>query len=824
MTDTTMSLWKKNKLKLFEKLTGPVIFTASEEFGANFLIEALDSDAIPLIWFELTEQDVGDTVAQGNRLVEAVKRRLGDLILPLGMPFAYGVDMLKSHLAFIGPVTVAASNIQFAPNLAVELLTFARQGNQVILHSADDDTELPANVQRLNEKDLRLSFDEALYLAKGSADEEEVRQIFEESGYALTAFHALLEERFGLRPLLIPSPSGPRFSPKTGPRYEGVTLIRLFAEEGSYRDALELAVERHQEQVASIIEEAGHYFHLRGMHQRLYTLLSRLSVELLDHEFTLFWLLIASFRQDEHFAVREKVEQFLSDNQAPHLRAAYAGIFLSGKEARQEAMSAYESLSTPYTCFQYGRVLTDVDRAIEIHTEGLHQAERYDRAYEKTRAAGGLANKLISKGKFRDAVYWSAWGLSQYDKAGLSDYARRLEIENNWAYAKILCGETGGIEATLTLSRRNIHLAFPDIARRLNSTLAELLLIENRAAEALLITTESLEQVPRRLIGDYSLYHVRVFLELGELEAALSVAEQACALSGSLSYAEPYATLALGMTMSFINLERAVAPLTTSLEFFSTNFDASRFIQASLYLARAYLELESAEEARQVLDNLRDVIPELSKEALHLLGGPKASFRRVNSLLSGWETPLELKLLGNPSVWLEGQEVSLTHRQLELLTVMALKNRAVTPDEMTTLFGGKLETKANIKGEVARLRKKIPISQQTYSVELDYTADFAEIIDAIEQGEYSKAFGLFKGNLLPESDVEFIREADRFIVESLRQAALKSGDPDYLLTLLDHEVDDLELAEAALASLGKQDLRHQVAQARVIKIRESWSR
>lgn len=81
---------------------------------------------------------------------------------------------------------------------------------------------------------------------------------------------------------------------------------------------------------------------------------------------------------------------------------------------------------------------------------------------------------------------------------------------------------------------------------------------------------------------------------------------------------------------------------------------------------------------------------------------------------------------------------------------------------------------------------------------------------------------MYKGGLLLESELELIREIDALILETLRQAILKSNNVGFLLSLADLMPDDLEVLEAAVALLPINDPRSSLVQAAVIRLQKTW--
>lgn len=688
------SLWFKRKRKLLEDHAGLVVFSSVERYGAAFFIHELDGEGMPLVWLELTQQDEHDPVAQGNRLVDAVKRRLSDLVLPLGMPFAYGVNMLKSHLGFMGPLTIAASNMHFAPEFAEDLLDFARTGNWVVLSfdALPEAFELPDQALLISQGDLALTLEEALHFVDGRLPEAKVVALVEATEGAFLDFMTELELLLERSGFLVPSAMGPRVLEGGAIEFESAALVRRFVKKRRFQEATELAVASAPEVLPEFIEEAGHDFHQRGMHKRLFVLLSQLPEFLYEHEFIRFWQLIAAFRVAKQVDFFESTEAYLERHEAPHLRAAFAGIFVQKERSLQEAKRAFDAHASAYTGFQYARLMTDVQASLAIHMRALEAAERSERPYEIARASGEIAKRMLEQGDYKAALTWAEWGLKHFDEAGFSDYPRRLNTINYWVYAKLLCDDTAALG--LVLEENAVHLTdvYPALALRFRSSFADYLLVKQKPSEALLLYRECLAQASRDQMGFYGLYLIRCLLELKEFEAAVAESERLLVLTKE---AHPYslhtAILAQGMVLCFTEPKLAVAPLEKSLQFFGEPRLAYLLAQAALYLAKAHYELGQVERARRILQKAKPSLAKLNKRGLHLLGGAEADFKDVFALLKGQSVPLELKFLGRKEVWLNNQLVPLSQRQVEVLAVLAIKQRPITLDELSNAFDGTLK-------------------------------------------------------------------------------------------------------------------------------------
>ena len=119
--------------------------------------------------------------------------------------------------------------------------------------------------------------------------------------------------------------------------------------------------------------------------------------------------------------------------------------------------------------------------------------------------------------------------------------------------------------------------------------------------------------------------------------------------------------------------------------------------------------------------------------------------------------------------------------------------------------------------------KGFTVTQATVSRDLaSIGARKDELAELIARGELESAVALYRGPLLPTSDVPAVKELREHLTESLRLAVLGANDPELVFALAERMGDDLELWEAA-AGLKADDPRRAVAVASVERTRRRWA-
>lgn len=183
---------------------------------------------------------------------------------------------------------------------------------------------------------------------------------------------------------------------------------------------------------------------------------------------------------------------------------------------------------------------------------------------------------------------------------------------------------------------------------------------------------------------------------------------------------------------------------------------------------------------------------------------------------------LELTVLGTPRARLDGVPVSVTPRQLEMLTVLTLHPDGLSLD---ALHAGVYEdlrvSPTTCRAEISHLRRLLGgrIGSRPYRLDLPVQTDHVRLLDDLRAGHLRAAVERFGGTLLPTSEAPAIVEHRWYLERALRQAVLTAGDPDLLFALggrLPHEV---VLHERACAVLPPHDPRHALAEARLAAAR-----
>lgn len=807
-------MWLHRLLARVQAHPGPVLIEGGEAFGAPFLIEGL-SKVQRLAWLKLTPTDAGDLIAIGNRLADAVNRALEANFLPYALPFNYHTEILKKRLPLIGPLSIVCSNPEFAPALREALLELSEVGAQVILVLNGVSPNAFHEGLHLRQEELSLTPDEAETLAGHYLTSDEQRLLWRSSGGAYLTFRNSVCRLRGVPLPYIPSPQGDLVAAGNEALVSPLLLLETLQKLGRHVEALDLAVMSMPERVAEVLDEAGPAYQQEGLLARLHLLLESLDDPYQQDEKVLEWRLVAGVNQSGYVHLLPVIEAYLKDNEAPELRARYAGVIPDPAARFTQAQRAAAGATTPLTLFQLGRVHPDGETGYAILQQSVKLAEASGRPYDVARNAGELADRLIYMGRFSEAATWSDWALQTFDRESLKDGPRRLRLLYTRATACIITGHTSGLQSILREAKDASNTAELSVATEIRAALANLELVQGHLQEAEVLATENFERSPRWRLGDVAVPLIRILLEQGKFEEALAKAKYAFALTaGEDDFISLPASLALGMVYTATQPDAASRHLSRVVE--ASNIEASFQIMAALHLVKL--------GALQVADlnlRLQELLVALSPAGFRLFCGPESAFAGVWNTLTAQHTPLRIRVLGQEEVWLNDTRLELSERALETLVLLALHPDGLTPEVLHShLYDDEDITLVAMRSAVSRLRALIPISAypDSYRITVPFTLDARECEEAIAAGNVKAALELYRGPLLAQSDAPGVRDARLFLEEQLRQSALYSGDAEALLPLAETLRDDLELWQAAHAALSASDARLPFVRAQLHRV------
>lgn len=177
------------------------------------------------------------------------------------------------------------------------------------------------------------------------------------------------------------------------------------------------------------------------------------------------------------------------------------------------------------------------------------------------------------------------------------------------------------------------------------------------------------------------------------------------------------------------------------------------------------------------------------------------------------ESRTSVRVMGGHELRRGGVLVPLALRQAEILTLLALSEHGLGPEQLhDQLHGENPVSLVTTKVEVSHLRSLLggAVTTRRYALQ-DVTTDVAELRDALRDGRVQDVARLYRGPLLPTSDSPGVREWRDVLDVAVRDVAMTSG----LQALADRMPYDLAVQEAAAGALAPGDPRAGWAKARL---------
>ncbi|MEX2536179.1 MAG: hypothetical protein WD273_11345 [Trueperaceae bacterium] len=820
--------WLDKHLKMINHPHESVIIQAGPEFGTFELLSELGSAACPLLWLDFPGGEGFDSIEQGIRLSDAIRKTFGSPLFGYGIPVDHGLALLQRHSALLGPFIVAVSGASAVPELIEKLWTLTSGSVRLVLVEPGDtaQSEAPSGISPIliTANDLRLTLEEAREFSGPSVSSSVLDQLLESSRGALVQFLFELYAWQGLPRYRGPSLKASSDAVLTD-SLTNEEVLEILVHRGKWMEALELAVHSCPERVQGIVEKAGDLFFDRGLFDGLWRLLSRVPQPYKRSEKVLYWSFSAAIAVGKQKEIIAEVEDFLRDQEAGELRALYAASGLA-LNPLTEAERAYRTKRSGLTANFYGFVLathSDPVAAIPFLEEALDLFEKRGNHHRVVSTAISICDAYINLGNYSKAASWAAWALKEFATRDLREELLRYHATALLAYVKLLLGELETGSSLLEPIQLAEEIYGIPSMEAVISTMGDYALVCGNAEVALGFYELVFEQFGRRL-GPYAVNDmVRALLYLDENDRAVHLASEAVALSsGSNDYEKQRALLALGTATSAIQSDNALPILEAVLGHYEHALNAPALAQSGIHLAKAYVKQGDNSAARAALSRAAPGLRELAKPGWLLLGGPEDEIQAVWDLWNEDSTPLELRFLGGRKIRVQHRTRDYPMRWCEILAVLAFHPEGLNGERLSFLLHGDDGNMSTLKSNVSRMRQDVPVSSRPYQIQLPHTADFVELDRALREGRVREALELYHGPLLPESNAPFVVELRDYLEETLRQAALTSGDVEVLLSLARKLGDDLELWEATSQKLSQNDPLLPLAKAHVKRIQRSW--
>ncbi|WP_457629705.1 hypothetical protein [Oceanithermus sp.] len=787
---------------------------ADREYGTAHLAHAFlerAPEGHPRIWIELGREASDHPVAVGNAFSDAVYTALG-LILPTGMEWGVLTELWSKQVHLFQPMSVAVTGADRAAGFVARLMEISSDEDRWLVAAENLDAFDSKQAERtLRASDLRLGIEDFSPAFVEAVGREVLARAVEESQGAFERILIRLHQEGAAPEPMRPSPRGPRLLLPEPVALKPEEALAHLIEKGFWKEALELAAAHAKEKVGEVLAAgAGYHFLGRGEAAALYEILLGLVRSGHAGEEVLLWLVGAAQRVGKHEGLRDTVEAYLAENEAPRLRAVYAGSLapreLRPKEARRAAAAREDEL----TLYFLGSELHDA----ELLLKALRLAEKAGSAYAAIRNAKALGIAYSRQGRLLEAHHYKRYAYTLVQGERLVDPIARLTATNSYLYSGLLLGNPEPALFEELTSFVNQH-SLSSWWRAAMTTLIEYSWTMGNlegARDRLGLLWDRTPRKSRPLTAPFAAHALRSW---GEPRRALDLAREA------FTFAQEGDGVARAQAETALGIARLGEREGASLEHLERAYRAfSRMAieppyRLKFYLAAALHALGREEEAQRILREAETLAAALHESALQLFAPPEAL------PLLGRGARLTLAFLGGRRALLRGEPLELRRSHAEVLALLALHPNGLSLGELAARYRDSVSL-STVKSTLSRLREIVPLASKPYRIAVEWSADFVRLVELVRSGKVAQALDLYRGPLLPGSASPGIEEQRAVIEETLRAAVLDRGDGPMVFDLAQRLGDDLVVWEAARDRLLPGDSRRVIAEAQVRRLQRDY--
>ncbi|KAA8734852.1 transcriptional regulator [Acinetobacter qingfengensis] len=184
-----------------------------------------------------------------------------------------------------------------------------------------------------------------------------------------------------------------------------------------------------------------------------------------------------------------------------------------------------------------------------------------------------------------------------------------------------------------------------------------------------------------------------------------------------------------------------------------------------------------------------------------------------NALSIVQQPQLTLKCFGTSQVFYHGRLISLTPRQVEIITILTLCKQGMTLDQLhQALYGERKVSLGTLKAEMSQLRELLGgmLGSRPYRLLLDVQADFLNIEQALDADCVQSALQYYTGVFLAKTDSPFLMAWRDCIESRLSEAIFKIKETDILLKHIAYFPDAMDAVERLIELIPAQHPIHQL--------------
>lgn len=176
----------------------------------------------------------------------------------------------------------------------------------------------------------------------------------------------------------------------------------------------------------------------------------------------------------------------------------------------------------------------------------------------------------------------------------------------------------------------------------------------------------------------------------------------------------------------------------------------------------------------------------------------------LNTLQMVQQDLLTIQAFGTAQVAFNHTLLTLTHRQVEILCILALCPAGISLDELHyALYGDRDVSQKTLKSEISQLRHLLNnhIQSRSYRLTCEVQCDFITAEHALNLGYFSTAFNLYKGNFLTKSSSPFLKAWHDSFDARLSHYIYHCEDVEQLLRLISRAPERIDAIDQLLRLL-----------------------
>lgn len=165
---------------------------------------------------------------------------------------------------------------------------------------------------------------------------------------------------------------------------------------------------------------------------------------------------------------------------------------------------------------------------------------------------------------------------------------------------------------------------------------------------------------------------------------------------------------------------------------------------------------------------------------------------------------LYIKALGTPQVQFNQHILPLTHRQIEILCILALHPQGIALNELHyILYGDRNVSEKTLKAEMSQLRTLLPncILSRPYKLTCEIQTDFIRAEQSLDAGFLASTFSLYKGSFLSKSESPFLSTWRDCFDARLSHLIYQMQDINQLLRIMSKIPERIDAAQRLLELL-----------------------